>query len=281
MTRLFTTCGGARARCVVVVLCVVVGGHSALAQSVSKAAGALGRARVALDSGQFLSAEAFFNNTIEWALDATTKSNGYFGRAYAAQRRLMADSDSLSAADARKIADDYRLAAELRPSIALDAASNAAAALQSAGLNTAADSFRLAAIAKRVGGGDGGPRLPPVITAASLLRLGELFEKQGMRDSARSYFTRALQSDSSSTDALRALLRFNGRSDNADSLLRISSAMLKRPAAAQLVESALLDLLDTPLARGRIADSSLVLCARAWAVMGLGPASFTLSEETR
>jgi hypothetical protein len=43
----------------------------------------------------------------------------------------------------------------------------------------------------------------------------------------------------------------------------------------------LLDFLETPSARGALADSSLVLCARAWAVMGLGPASFSLSEESR
>ncbi|MEO8620832.1 MAG: hypothetical protein ABI625_07195 [bacterium] len=280
MTRLFTTRVGARVRYAGVVLLSLVMGSNVQAQAVSAAAAALGRARVALDSGQFLAAEGFYNSTIELALDSRLKSDGYFGRAYAAQRRLLADRDSLTAADARKIADDYRLAGELSPSIALDAASNAVVALQAAGLKAAADSFRLAAIAKLAGGPGGNGPLRP-IDAPSLVRLGELFEKQGMRDSARSYFSRALRSDSSSTDALRALLRFNSRSGNADSVLRISSVMLKRPAAAQLVEGALLDLLDTPLARGRIADSSLVLCARAWAVMGLGPASFALSEETR
>jgi len=199
VTRLTST----RARCVFVVFLIAVRVSSAQAQSVSAAAAALGRARVALESGEFQSAEEFFNNTILLAQDSTMRSNGYFGRAYAVQRRLMADRDTLSVADARKIADDYRLAGELRPSIALDAASNAATALQAAGLQAAADSFRLAAIANRGGGRGGGPPRPT--DAASLVRLGELFEKQGMQDSARSYFNRALrlQATAATRDDLR------------------------------------------------------------------------------
>jgi len=229
----------------------------------------LARAKAALDSGQFAVAEAIYDSTIASARDSATKGQGYFGRAYSSQRRLMADHDSLAAEEAKAIVDDYRRAAELEPSLALAAASNGSAALQAAGLKDAAVQL----LREKT---QGAP-----LDAPALLRIGELFERQGRSDSASAYVARALSADRSSTDVLRAQLRLSVRRGAPDSMLALSATALKRPDAAPVVEDALLDFLETPSARGAIADSSLVLCARAWAVMGLGPASFSLSEESR
>ncbi len=236
------------------------------------AAAMLAQARAALDSGQFAMAEAIYNSTIASARDSATKGEGYFGRAYSAQRRLMADRDSLAAPDAKKIAEDYRRAGVLQPSIALAAASNGSAALQAAGLKDAAVQL-LRESPQRTG-----------TWAPTLLRIGELFESQGLGDSAHAYIALALRADTSSADALHALrakLRLSARPGAGDSLLALSAAFLRRPDAASFVEDALLDFLETSVANGRVADSSLVLCARVWAVMGLGPKSFSLSEESR
>ncbi len=256
-----------------------------LAQRATNAPSSLARAKAALDSGEFAAAEALYDRTIATARDSSTKGDAYFGRAYAAQRRLMADRDSLDGADARKIAGDYRRAGVLRPSIALGAAANGSSVLQAAGLASVADSLWSVTslrgsgppIRQERGNGDGSrPEDAP-----ALLRLGNLFAKRGMSSSARSYFTRAYRADTTSVDALRAVLKASVRDQDANAVLTLSTSTLKRPAAAAVVEDALLDFLETPAAGAGTADSSLVLCARAWAVMGLGPASFAVSEESR
>ncbi len=229
----------------------------------------LARAKAALESGQFAVAEAIYDSTIASARDSAIKGQGFFGRAYSSQRRLMSDRDSLAPSEAKAIVDDYRRAAELEPSLAQAAATNGSAALQAAGQKDAAVQL----LRERT---QGAP-----LNAAALLRIGELYESQGLRDSANIYVARAARSDLSSTDVLRAQLRLSARPGAGDSLLALSAIFLKRPEAAPVVEDALLDFLETPAARGALADSSLVLCARAWAVMGLGPASFSLSEESR
>ena len=254
--------------CVGTMLSLAAVAHNVQAQPSGSAV--LARAKAALESGDFAVAEAIYDSTIASARDSATKGQGYFGRAYSSQRRLMADHDSLAAEEAKAIVDDYRRAAELEPSLALAAASNGSAALQAAGLKDAAVQLLR----------DRTPGTPQAQDAPALLRIGELFERQGLRDSASVYVARALRADGSSADALRAQLRLSAR-DAPDSLLALSATFLKRPDAAPVVEDALLNFLETPSARGALADSSLVLCARAWAVMGLGPASFSLSEESR
>jgi hypothetical protein len=255
------------ALCAGTLLSLAAAAHNVESQPTGSAA--LARAKAALDSGQFAVAEAIYDSTIASARDSATKGQGYFGRAYASQRRLMADRDSLAASEAKAIVDDYRRAAELDPSLAQPAASNGSAALQAAGQKDAAVEL----LRERT---QGAP-----LNAAALLRIGELFESQGLRDSANIYVARAARADVSSTEVLRAQLRLRARRGEGDSLLALSATFLKRPDAAPVVEDALLDFLETRAARGALADSSLVLCARAWAVMGLGPASFSLSEETR
>ena len=98
----------------------------------------LGRAKAALEAGQFAVAEAIYDSTIASARDSATKGQGYFGRAYSSQRRLMADRDSLAPSEAKAIVDDYLRAAELDSSLAIPATSNGSAALQAAGLKDAA-----------------------------------------------------------------------------------------------------------------------------------------------
>jgi len=261
--------GRAVALCVGTLLSVAAAADNLQGQPTQSAM--LARAKAALDSGRFAVAEAIYDSTIASARDSATKGQGYFGRAYSSQRLLMADRDLLAAAEAKAIVEDYRRAAELEPSLVLPATSNGSAALQAAGLKDAAVQL----LRER---SQGEPR---PLDAPALLRIGELFESQGRIDSASVYVTRALRADRSSADVLRAQLRLSVRRGAGDSLLALSAASLKRPDAAALVEDALLDYLETPSARGRLADSSLVLCARAWAVMGLGPASFALSEESR
>jgi tetratricopeptide (TPR) repeat protein len=234
----------------------------------------LARAKATLDSGLFARAESIYDSTIALAQQPSLKGDAYFGRAYAAQRRLMADSDSLSAADAKRIADDYRSAVSLHPALAAAARSNESVALQAGGLKEDAVKAlqRLRPVQGR--GTDG---LPP--DAAALVRIAGLFEKQGQNDSARVYISRALKLDSSSSDAWRAKLMFTARTGAADSLLKLSAKAVDSPATASIVEDALLTFLTAAEGRSRVVDSSWVLCARAWATMRLGPTSFSLNED--
>jgi hypothetical protein len=239
-----------------------------------QAAMMLVRARTALDSGQFARAEAIYDTTIAVARDSASQGNAYFGRAYSAQRRLMAEHDSLGAADARRIADDYRRAAALRPALVDAAASNESVALQAGGLRDEA----VKALQRRgaaAGRGRGGYQRSD---AAAFVRIGGLFEKQGQGDSARVYLSRAVRADASSNDALRAKLMFNARSGAGDSLLALSARAVDSVATASIAEEALLAFLESAAARSRVVDSSWILCARAWSTMRLGPTSFALTE---
>jgi len=238
----------------------------------------LAPAKAALDSGQFATAESIYARVAASAPDAATRGAAYFGHAYAVQRRLLAATDSLSATDAKAISEDYRRAGTLQRRLASDAASNGAAALQSAGLTSEAIRFlhEMTPFAQARGGED-----RRVYDAPTLLRIAKLYESRDMTDSARFYYAAAARRDTSSIDALRARLEFSARSGAADTLLGVSARLVARPAAAAIAEHALLTYLETHRQAGRVTDSSLVLCARAWAVMGLGPASFALSEAAR
>src|SRR5262245_3886533 len=214
--------------------------------SASAARQALLHARSLLDRGAFRDAETAFASTIGTltATDTLLRAEAIFGRAYAAQQRFFA-GDTANATEARSLSaaalDGFITSRALWPDrYAVAANNNIGIMFRALSQHDSAMRYFAAAGAK-----------PSRDQASFLLNAGREFDALSRRnpsllDSARAYYARALNADTTRADALRSLLTLQLRGDSVTSVVRTAARWSGDSAMAGTVASFLPFVLALP-----------------------------------
>jgi tetratricopeptide repeat protein len=236
---------------------------SAHAQSAAFAA--LVDARKSLEAGSYREAEAKYAGVLRgpWQLDNQLRAAALFGRAFAAQQRLV-NGDTIGAPIiADSLLNAYREAAELNPKALGDAATdNIAVVLASVGRRTEAATAYL-----DLGRQKNGSRY--------YVNAGREFDAANDTSAALAAYRQSLSISPRDAEARRALLELLARSRPPRELLD-AVAQFPDTAAARDVSNALLAMLTRrePLATTAEATEATVQLARVWTRMRMGTAYF-------
>jgi len=228
------------------------------------------RASELLRQERYVEAEGHFARYLDEAQvqDSGFRAEAHFGRAFAVQQ-ILVRSDSAPTERVRDAVRDYLEAASLDSSTHFGAAqNNAALLLRAAGDHAAAVRYFLIAAETR-----------HPARAYFYFNAGQEYEALERRDSAASAYRRALAVDRAYAEALQALLSLYLEARVGDSVVALASRSATG-AGATLVQEALLALMeqrDPPLSPV-LAESSLVIMARAYASNNPGPPLFTAAH---
>ena len=200
---------------------------------------ALANARQLADNGSYRGAEAAYTAVLGLAgLSNNGRATAHFGRAYSAQQRVLNGDTAGSPVQIDAVLADYNMAQSL------DSATYGAAMYNNIGILLKAVGRPADAVEylRRAVGAAGPSR------AKFLFNAGENFERLERFDSAAVYYRRALETDTSRTDALKSLLRVQLRSASTAAVLNIAERWARDSAHAAVVAAAVPDL----LMRGRV-----------------------------
>ena len=235
------------------------------AQAQNAAVVALVEARKSLEAGSFREAETKYANVLRgsWPLDNRLRAAALFGRAFAAQQRLV-NGDTVGAPIvADSLLNAYRQAAELNPSGLGDAASdNIALILGAIGRRSEAASAYLDLGREKNG-------------SKYYVSAGREFDAANDTNAALAAYRQSLSINPQSAEARRALLELLARSRPPRELLD-AAKQFSDTATARDVSNALLAMLVRPEPRATTAEATeaTVELARVWTRMRMGTAYF-------